>query len=41
MKQTLTSMGFKGGTKQETEWSQWIASEKQELAKVMERQSVI
>ena len=41
MKQALASMGFKGGTKQETEWSQWIASEKQELAKVMERQDVI
>jgi len=41
MKQALASMGFKGGTKQETEWNQWIASEKQELAKVMERQDVI
>ena len=41
MKQALASMGFKGGTKQETEWSQWIASEKQELEKVMERQGVI
>lgn len=41
MKQALASMGFKGGTKQETEWSQWIASEKQELAKVMECQDVI
>ena len=41
MKQALASMGFKGGTKQETEWSQWIALEKQELAKVMERHGVI
>ena len=41
MKQALASMGFKGGTKQETEWSQWIASEKQELGKVMERHGVI
>ena len=41
MKQALASMGFKGGTKQETEWNQWIASEKQELAKVMERSGVI
>ena len=41
MKQALASMGFKGGTKQETEWNQWIASEKQELAKVMERYGVI
>lgn len=41
MKQALSSMGFKGGTKQETEWSQWIASEKQELGKVMERHDVI
>lgn len=41
MKQALASMGFKGGTKQETEWSQWIALEKQELGKVMERHGVI
>ena len=41
MKQALASMGFKGGTKQETEWSQWIASEKHELAKAMERHGVI
>lgn len=41
MKQALASMGFKGGTKHETEWSQWIASEKQELAKAMERHGVI
>lgn len=41
MKQALASMGFKGGTKQETEWSQWITSEKQELAKAMERHGVI
>ena len=41
MKQVLSSVGFKGGTKQKTEWSQWIASEKQELAKVMERYGVI
>lgn len=41
MKQALASMGFKGGTKQETEWCQWIASEKQELGKVMERHGVI
>lgn len=41
MKQALASMGFKGGTKQETEWSQWIASEKQELAKAMECHGVI
>lgn len=41
MKQALASMGFKGGTKQETEWSQWIASEKQELAKAMERHGII
>lgn len=41
MKQALASMGFKGGTKQETEWSQWIVSEKKELGKVMERHGVI
>lgn len=35
MKQALSSQGFKGGTREETEWSQWVNSEKQELSKVM------
>lgn len=35
MKQALSSQGFKGSTREETEWSQWVNSEKQELSKVM------
>lgn len=35
MKQALSSQGFKGGTREETEWSQWVNSEKQELSNVM------
>lgn len=35
MKQAISSQGFKGGTREETEWSQWVNSEKQELSKVM------
>ncbi len=35
MKQALSSQGFKGGTREETEWSQWVNSEKQELSKAM------
>lgn len=35
MKQALSSQGFKGGTREETEWSQWVNSEKQEFSKVM------
>lgn len=35
MKQALSSQGFTGGTREETEWSQWVNSEKQELSKVM------
>lgn len=35
MKQALSSQGFKGGTREETEWNQWVNSEKQELSKAM------
>lgn len=35
MKQALSSQGFKGGTREETEWRQWVNSEKQELSKAM------
>lgn len=37
LKQALAAQGFKGGTRQETEWSQWVLSEKEALAEVMER----
>ena len=37
LKQALAMQGFKGGTREETEWSQWVSSEKEALAEVMER----
>lgn len=40
LKQALASQGFKGGSRQETEWNQWVYSEKQQLAAVMERHGV-
>ena len=36
LKQALAAQGFTGGTRTETEWNQWIQSEKEELALVME-----
>ena len=41
LKQALASQGFKDGTRQATEQSQWMEAEKKELAKVMERHGVI
>ena len=35
LKQALAAQGFKGGTRRETEWSQWVQSEKEQLAQVM------
>ena len=40
LKSALAAEGFKGGTRGATELNQWIASEKQELAAVMERYDV-
>jgi outer membrane murein-binding lipoprotein Lpp len=40
LKGALAEQGFKGGTRGATEWNQWIESEKQELAKVMERYGI-
>ena len=37
LKQALAMQGFKGGTREETEWSQWVLSEKEALAELMER----
>ena len=36
LKQALAAQGFKGGTRGDTEWSQWVRSEKEQLALVME-----
>ena len=40
LKSALAAEGFIGGTRGATEWNQWIAAEKQELAMVMERYGV-
>lgn len=40
LKQALAAQGFKGGTRNETEWNQWVQSEKEQLAAVMERRDI-
>jgi len=41
LKQALSNQGFKGGSRQETEWNQWVQSEKDNLAIVMERHGIM
>jgi len=40
LKQALAAQGFNGGSRQETEWNQWVQSEKEQLAAVMERHGI-
>lgn len=40
LKQALAAQGFKGGSRGDTECSQWVLSEKQQLAAVMERYGI-
>ena len=40
LKQSLAAQGFKGGTRSDTEWNQWVQSEKEQLAAVMERYGI-
>lgn len=40
LKQALAAQGFKGGTRGDTEWNQWVRSEKERLAAVMERHGI-
>ena len=40
LKQALGALGFKGGSRSDTELNQWINSEKQQLALVMERHGI-
>ena len=35
LKQALAALGFKGGTRRETELNQWVSAEKQQLAAIM------
>lgn len=41
LKQALAAQGFKGGSRSETEWNQWVQSEKEQLAAVMERHDIV
>ena len=41
LKQALSAQGFKGGTRGDTEWSQWVQAEKEQLATVMERYGIM
>ena len=40
LKQALAAQGFKGGSRGDTEWNQWVQSEKEQLAAVMERHGI-
>lgn len=40
LKKALEAQGFSGGTRGDTEWSQWVKSEKEWLAQVMERHDI-
>lgn len=40
LKQALAAQGFKGGSRGDTEWSQWLQVEKEQLAAVMERYGI-
>ncbi|MCL2569257.1 MAG: plasmid recombination protein [Oscillospiraceae bacterium] len=40
LKQALATQGFKGGSRQETEWNQWVQAEKEQIAQVMERHGI-
>lgn len=40
LKQALALQGFKGGTRGDTEWNQWVQAEKEQLAAVMERYGI-
>ena len=40
LKQALAAQGFKGGSRGDTEWNQWVSAEKAVLAAVMERHGI-
>ena len=40
LKQALAAQGFKGGTRSDTEWNQWVRSEKADLAVKMARYGI-
>lgn len=40
LKQALAEQGFAGGSRGDTEWNQWVRSEKEQLSKVMKRHDI-
>jgi hypothetical protein len=40
LKQALAAQGFSGGMRGDTEWNQWVRSEKNHLSQVMERHGI-
>ena len=40
LKQALAEQGFAGGARGDTEWNQWVRSEKEQLSQVMERHDI-
>lgn len=40
LKQALSQLGFRGGTRSATEWNQWAQSEKQVLAEIMQEHGI-
>jgi len=40
LKKALAAQGFPGGSREDTEWNQWVQAEKEELAMVMERHGI-
>jgi hypothetical protein len=40
LKQALANQGFEGGARGDTEWNQWVKSEKRRLSQVMERHGI-
>lgn len=40
LKKALNAQGFKGGSRGDTEWSQWVQAEKEQLAEIMERHGI-
>ena len=40
LKQALAAQGFRGGSRGDTEWNQWVQSEKEQLSAVMERHGI-
>lgn len=41
LKQALGALGFKGGTRSDSELNQWVYAEKQQLAAIMERYDIV